>query len=120
MLYPSNETGPSRMPEKADETHCPDRMLRADPDQGCKTGAAVDVGLIPTGRAIAFFRGCLTDEQLESVIGTYARLEASARARFERWHCFGDCGEADRWKTLRELAIATRSPAREEGSNHGA
>lgn len=49
--------------------------------------------------------------ELERHIEDCAWLMERAYARFEASGCFGDRGEADRWRVLRDAAVKARSPA---------
>lgn len=53
----------------------------------------------------------LSDAELEAHIESLGALMLAAYARYEQHGCFGDRGEADRYRRERDAAIATRSAA---------
>ena len=57
------------------------------------------------------FDSAISDEELEQHISHCTHLLELAYERYEVTGCFGDRGEADRWRIARDEAVKARSPA---------
>jgi hypothetical protein len=54
----------------------------------------------------------MSDEEIEEHVRSCGVLMLQAYARWEQSGCFGDRGEADRWRALMRDGVAARRPQR--------